>query len=67
VLTNANWPPTNATDLDQIFTAVRQQGPVEPSEAGAAPEQLALRTLPAIDHDAVTPGLHYEARMVAVR
>jgi len=46
---------------------VRQQEPVEPSEAGAAPEQLALHTLPAVDHDAVAPGLHQEARMVAVR
>jgi hypothetical protein len=45
----------SATDLDQIFTAVRQQEPVEPSEAGAAPEQLALHTLPAINHDAATP------------
>ena len=38
--------------------AVRQQEPVEPSEAGAAPKQLTLRTLPAVDHDAVAPGLH---------
>jgi len=46
---------------------VRQQEPVEPSESSAATEQLALRTLPAVDHDAVAPGLHEEARMVAVR
>jgi hypothetical protein len=37
---------------------VRQQEPVESSEADAAPEQLALRTLPAVDHDAVPPGLY---------
>ena len=41
-----------------VEMAVRQQEPVEPSEASAAPEQLALRTLPAVDHDPVTPGLH---------
>ena len=46
---------------------VFQQEPVEPPEASAAPEQLALRTLPAVDHDAVPPGLQQEARMVAVR
>src|ERR1700739_4589829 len=50
-----------------VEMAVRQQEPVEPSEASAASEQLALRTLPAVDHDAVPPGLHQEARMVAVR
>jgi hypothetical protein len=38
--------------------AVCQKEPVEPSEPSAAPEQLALRTLPAVDHDAVAPGLH---------
>ena len=37
---------------------VFQQEPVERSEASAAPEQLALRSLPAVDHDAVAPGLH---------
>jgi hypothetical protein len=41
-----------------VKMGVRQQEPVEPSEASAAPEQLALRTLPAVDHDAVAPGLH---------
>ena len=50
-----------------VEMAVRQQEPVEPSEASAAPEQLALRTLPAVDHDAVAPGLHQKTRMVAVR
>ena len=50
-----------------VEMAVRQQEPVEPSETGAAPEQLALRTLPAVDHDAVAPRVHQEARMVAVR
>jgi hypothetical protein len=38
--------------------AVRQQEPVEPSEASAAPEQLALRTFPAVDHDAVASRIH---------
>jgi hypothetical protein len=41
-----------------VEMAVRQQEPVEPPEASAAPEQLALRALPAVDHDAVAPGLH---------
>jgi hypothetical protein len=50
-----------------VEMAVRQEQPVEPSEASAAPEQLALRTLSAIDHDAVAPGFHQEARVVAVR
>jgi hypothetical protein len=50
-----------------VEMAVRQQEPVEPSEAGAAPEQLALRPLSAVDHDAVPAGFHQEARMVAVR
>jgi hypothetical protein len=48
--------PRNAEHMVEM--AVRQQEPVEPSEASAAPEQLALRTLPAVDHDAVAPGLH---------
>src|ERR1700731_849588 len=41
-----------------VEMAVRQQEPVEPSEASAAPEQLALRTLSAVDHDAMAPGFH---------
>jgi hypothetical protein len=41
-----------------VEMGVRQQEAVEPSEASPAPEQLALRTLPAVDHDAVAPGLH---------
>src|ERR1700674_299884 len=41
-----------------VEMAVRQQEPVEPSEASAAPEQLALRTLPAVDHDAVAPRVY---------
>jgi hypothetical protein len=49
-----------------IEMAVRQQEPVEPSESGTAPKQLALRTLPAIDHDAMAAGFHQKARMVAV-
>jgi hypothetical protein len=48
--------PRNAEHMVEM--AVRQQELVEPSEASAAPEQLALRTLPAVDHDAVAPGLH---------
>jgi Protein of unknown function (DUF3750) len=50
-----------------IEMAMRQQEPIEPSEASAAPEQLALRTLAAIDHDAVVAGFHQEAWMVALR
>ena len=49
-----------------VEMAMRQQEPVEPSEASAAPQQLALRTLSAVDQDAVAPGLHEKARMVAV-
>lgn len=60
-----------AAELEDRFgrlgIAVRQHEPVEPPEASAAPEQLALRALPAVDHDAVAPGIHQEARMVAVR
>ncbi len=41
-----------------VEMAVRQQEPVEPSEANAAPEQLALRTLPAVDHDAAAPRVY---------
>jgi hypothetical protein len=41
-----------------VEMAERQQEPVEASEASAAAEQLALRTLPAVDHDAVAPRVY---------
>jgi Protein of unknown function (DUF3750) len=47
--------------------AVRQQEPVEPTEAGAAPEQLALRSLSTIDHDSMAASFHQKARMVPLR
>ena len=47
-----------------VEMAVRQQ---QATESRAAPKQLALRTLAAIDHDAVPAGLNKEARMVSVR
>src|SRR5712672_2325805 len=46
---------------------VRQQEPAEPPEAGAAPEQLALRALPTIDNDAMAAGFHQKAWMIALR
>ena len=49
---------TDALAEHVVEMGMRQQEAVEPSEASAAPEQLALRTLPAVDHDAVAPGLH---------
>src|ERR1700692_4452867 len=45
--------PRNAEHVVEM--AVRQQDPVEPSEASPAPEQLALRTLTAVDHGAAGP------------
>jgi hypothetical protein len=50
-----------------VETAVRQQQAMQPAETGAAPEQLALIALAAIDHDALAAGLDKEARMAAVR
>lgn len=50
-----------------VEMAVRQQQAMQPAEAGAAPEQLALSALTAIDHDAMATGLDKEARMAAVR
>src|SRR6202051_5369119 len=50
-----------------VEMGVRQQEAVEPSEASAAPQHLALRTLSAVNHDAVSPGLQQKARMVAIR
>src|SRR5438270_3739323 len=46
---------------------VRQQDAVEPPKARAAAQQLALRTLAAIDEDALACCLHQESRMVALR
>jgi hypothetical protein len=48
-----------------VEMGVGQQNPIEPPEAGAAPQQLALRPLPAIDQDAVTSSLHQKTRMIA--
>ena len=45
--------------------AMGQQEPVEPSKAGAAAQQLALRPLSAVHQDALTSGLDEETRMVA--
>ena len=42
-----------------------QQEPIEPSKAGAAAQQLALRPFSAVDEDAMAPRLHQKARMVA--
>ncbi|MGY4454995.1 hypothetical protein ACVWZR_009655 [Bradyrhizobium sp. i1.3.1] len=49
-----------------IEMPVRQQDAVEPAKAGAAAQQLALRTLAAINQDALASGLHQEGRMVAL-
>src|ERR1700730_16356530 len=45
--------------------AMGQQEPIEPAEAGSAPEQLALAAFPAIDQDAVASRFDEEAGMVA--
>jgi hypothetical protein len=50
-----------------VEMAMCQQEVVQSAEAGSAPEQLALRTLSAVDHDAAAPGFHQKTRMVAVR
>ena len=42
-----------------------QQEPIEPSKAGAAAQQLALRPFSAVDEDAMAARLHQKARMVA--
>jgi len=49
-----------------IEMSVRQQDAIEPPEAGAAAQQLALRALAAINQDALARGLHQEGRMVAL-
>ena len=41
-----------------VEMTVRQQQAMQPAESGAAPEQLALSALTAIDHDAMAAGLH---------
>ena len=41
-----------------VEMAVRQQQAMQPAESGAAPKQLALSALTAIDHDAMAAGLH---------
>jgi hypothetical protein len=48
-----------------VEVAVRQEDPVEPSEACAAQQQLTLGTLAAIDQDAVTSCLDEKSRVVA--
>jgi hypothetical protein len=50
-----------------VEVAVGQQEPVEPPEPGAAPEQLTLRALPAIDQDSIAAGFHQESGMVSLR
>ena len=54
-------------DMTPSEMAMCQQEVVQSAEAGSAPEQLALRTLSAVDHDAAAPGFHQKTRMVAVR
>ena len=50
-----------------IEMTVGQEDPVEPSETGATPEQLALCPLPAIDQDAIVTRFHQNAWMIALR
>jgi hypothetical protein len=50
-----------------VEMAVRQQQPVQAPKSGAATEQLALRALAAVHHQAMAPGLHEKARVAAVR
>jgi hypothetical protein len=45
--------------------AVRQQEPIEPSKTGAAPQQLALGTLPAVHENSVAARFYEETRMIA--
>jgi hypothetical protein len=49
-----------------IEVSVCQQQAIQPPESNAAPEQLALRTLSAIDHDAAAAPFDEEAWMAAV-
>jgi hypothetical protein len=46
--------------------AMRQQQAIQSAESGAAPEQLALRALPAIDHDAAAACLDQKARVITI-
>ena len=48
-----------------IEMAVRQQQPIEPSQAGAAPQQLALSALPAIHQDPAAARFDEKTRMIA--
>jgi hypothetical protein len=50
-----------------VEMAMRQQQPIEPAEAGAAPQQLALGALPAIDQDTAAARFHQETGMIALR
>jgi hypothetical protein len=49
-----------------VEMAMRQQQAIQSAESGAAPEQLALRALPAIDHDAAATRLNQKARVIAI-
>jgi hypothetical protein len=46
---------------------MREKKPVEPSKSGAAPQQLALRSLSAIDHEAVPGRLDQKTWVIALR
>src|SRR3954471_3333627 len=50
-----------------IEMGMRQQNAVKPPKPRTAAQQLALRTLAAIDEDALARSLHEESRMVALR
>lgn len=57
-----------AGDAEHVVEmAMRQQDAVEPPEACATAQQLALRALAAIDQDALARGFHQKRRMVALR
>jgi hypothetical protein len=47
-----------------VEMAVGQHDPVDPSEAGAAAQQLTLRSLAAINQDAITSCLDEKSRLV---
>jgi hypothetical protein len=50
-----------------IEVAVGQQEPLKPPESGAAPKQLPLGTLSAIDEQALAANHDEQARMIAFR
>ena len=56
--------PSQAQDMVQV--AVGEKDPVQPAETQAAPQQLALRALAAVDQEAMVLVQHHRRRQAAV-